>query len=46
MVEEGLFARFPMDAIYALHNWPGMPLGQVAIGSGAMMALSMRLKLP
>ncbi|HHR0956947.1 TPA: M20 aminoacylase family protein [Klebsiella oxytoca] len=38
MVEEGLFARFPMDAIYALHNWPGMPLGQVAIGSGAMMA--------
>jgi hippurate hydrolase len=26
-----------MDAIYALHNWPGMPLGQVAI-SGAMMA--------
>lgn len=38
MVEEGLFTRFPMDAIYALHNWPGMPLGQVAIGSGAMMA--------
>lgn len=38
MVEEGLFARFPMDAIYALHNWPGMPLGQVAINSGAMMA--------
>lgn len=27
MVEEGLFERFPMDAIYALHNWPGMPLG-------------------
>lgn len=38
MVEEGLFERFPMDAIYALHNWPGMPLGQVAINSGAMMA--------
>ena len=33
-----LVSRFPMDAIYALHNWPGMPLGQVAIGSGAMMA--------
>lgn len=28
MVEEGLFERFPMDAIYALHNWPGMPLGR------------------
>lgn len=38
MVEDGLFERFPMDAIYALHNWPGMPLGQVAINSGAMMA--------
>ncbi|HEY4468514.1 MAG TPA: M20 aminoacylase family protein [Klebsiella sp.] len=38
MVEEGLFERFPMDAIYALHNWPGIPLGQVAINSGAMMA--------
>jgi hippurate hydrolase len=25
MVEEGLFERFPMDAIYALHNWPGIP---------------------
>ncbi|MFH2503934.1 M20 aminoacylase family protein [Klebsiella indica] len=38
MVEEGLFERFPMDAIYALHNWPGIPLGQVVINSGAMMA--------
>ncbi|QKJ86498.1 Amidohydrolase [Paramixta manurensis] len=38
MVEQGLFTRFPMDAIYALHNWPGLPLGQVAINSGAMMA--------
>lgn len=38
MVEEGLFTLFPMDAIYALHNWPGIPLGQVAINSGAMMA--------
>jgi hippurate hydrolase len=28
MVEEGLFERFPMDAIYALHNWPGIPLAK------------------
>lgn len=38
MVEEGLFDLFPMDGIYALHNWPGIALGQVAINSGAMMA--------
>lgn len=28
MVEEGLFERFPMDAIYALHNWPGILLAK------------------
>ncbi|WEF30032.1 M20 family metallopeptidase [Klebsiella aerogenes] len=38
MVEDGLFERFPMDAIYALHNWPGLPLGHVAVNPGAMMA--------
>ncbi|WP_075181800.1 M20 aminoacylase family protein [Pantoea sp. 1.19] len=38
LVEEGLFRRFPMDAIYALHNWPGLPLGEVALNAGAMMA--------
>ena len=38
MVEEGLFDLFPMEGIYALHNWPGIALGQVAINSGAMMA--------
>lgn len=38
MVEEGLFTRFPMDAVYAMHNWPGLPLGQIAVNPGAMMA--------
>lgn len=38
MVEEGLFQRFPMDAIYAMHNWPGLPLGSLAVNPGAMMA--------
>ncbi|MEM6159904.1 M20 aminoacylase family protein [Erwinia sp. P6884] len=38
MVAEGLFRRFPMDAIYGLHNWPGLPLGHLAINSGPMMA--------
>lgn len=38
MVEEGLFERFPCEAVFGLHNWPGLPLGQFAINDGAMMA--------
>ena len=38
MVADGLFTLFPMDAIYALHNWPGLPVGTVAVNEGAMMA--------
>src|SRR5690606_35652464 len=38
MVEEGLFDRFPMEAVYGLHNWPGMPVGTVAAQAGPMMA--------
>jgi len=38
MVKEGLFTKFPMDAVYGLHNWPGMPVGTVGIRSGPMMA--------
>src|SRR3546814_18383622 len=30
MVEEGLFEQFPVDAVYGLHNMPGMPAGTVA----------------
>lgn len=38
MVEEGLFSRFPVDAVYGLHNWPGMEIGRIGIRSGPMMA--------
>ncbi|MFC0268644.1 M20 aminoacylase family protein [Kushneria aurantia] len=38
MVEEGLFERFPMDAVYGLHNWPGMPVGEAGVHDGAAMA--------
>lgn len=38
MIEDGLFDRFPMDAIYGLHNWPGVPAGHVVINPGPMMA--------
>lgn len=38
MVEQGLFRQFPMDAVYGLHNWPGIPLGEMAIVPGPVMA--------
>jgi amidohydrolase len=38
MIEHGLFDRFPMQAVYGLHNWPGLAQGMVAVNSGAMMA--------
>ncbi|TFH85110.1 amidohydrolase [Billgrantia azerbaijanica] len=45
MVEAGLFERFPMEAIYALHNWPSLPAGQVAVRPGAIMAATDRLDI-
>jgi hippurate hydrolase len=38
MVEEGLFEQFPMEAVYGLHNWPGIPVGQMAVFPGPVMA--------
>jgi amidohydrolase len=38
MVEEGLFDRFPVEAVYGMHNWPGMPAGKFAVRPGPMMA--------
>ena len=38
MVEEGLFERFPADAVYAIHNWPGLPPGQMSVRPGPVMA--------
>ena len=40
MIEEGLFERFAMQAVFALHNWPGLPLGHFGVRSGAIMASS------
>jgi hippurate hydrolase len=38
MMEDGLFDRFPVDRLFALHNWPGLPEGQFAVHSGPVMA--------
>ncbi len=38
MVEQGLFTQFPVDAVYGMHNWPGLALGRFAVRPGPMMA--------
>ena len=38
MIDDGLFDKFPMDAVYGLHNWPGLPVGEIAVNNGPMMA--------
>ncbi|MBK9705188.1 MAG: amidohydrolase [Betaproteobacteria bacterium] len=37
MVEEGLFDRFPMRAVYGMHNWPKLPAGSIATRAGPLM---------
>jgi hippurate hydrolase len=38
MIEEGVLQRYPVDSVYGMHNWPGLPAGQFAIRPGPMMA--------
>lgn len=38
MIGEGLFERFPAEAVFGLHNWPGVPAGQFGFVSGPAMA--------
>lgn len=40
MIKDGLFERFPMKAIFGIHNWPGLPAGQFAVKSGPVFASS------
>lgn len=40
MIEEGLFERCPMDAVFGMHNWPGLAAGSFAVRPGGMMASS------
>ncbi|MDE2396257.1 MAG: amidohydrolase [Burkholderiales bacterium] len=40
MMKDGLFERFPMEAIFGAHNWPGLKVGQFALASGPVFASS------
>ncbi|OWT72686.1 MULTISPECIES: M20 aminoacylase family protein [unclassified Achromobacter] len=40
MVDDGLFEKFPMEAVFGMHNWPGMKVGTFGLTSGPIMASS------
>jgi len=45
MIEQGLFERFPCDQVYALHNWPELPLGHAQTRAGPIMAAADRFDI-
>ncbi len=45
MIKEGLFEKFPMQAVFGMHNWPGMQQGQFAVSAGPVMASSNEFKI-
>jgi amidohydrolase len=45
MIKDGLFEKFPMEAIFGAHNWPGMAAGQVAVKTGPCFASSNEFKI-
>jgi hippurate hydrolase len=45
MIADGLFERFPMQAVFGMHNWPGYPAGTFAVSAGPVMASSNEFKI-
>ncbi len=45
MIKDGLFDKFPMEAIFGAHNWPGMKAGQFGVKSGPCFASSNEFKI-
>ena len=45
MIGDGLFQRYPMDAVFGMHNWPGYPVGTLAVSPGPVMASANTFKI-
>lgn len=45
MIKDGLFDKFPMDAVFGMHNWPGDQVGRFAVSAGPVMASSNEFKI-
>jgi hippurate hydrolase len=45
MIADGLFERYPMEAVFGMHNWPGYPVGTLAVSPGPVMASANTFKI-
>ena len=45
MIEDGLFERFPCDRVFALHNWPDLPVGTISTRPGPIMAAADKFEI-
>ena len=45
MIKDGLFEKFPMEAVFGMHNWPGLCAGTFALSPGPVMASSNEFKI-
>jgi hippurate hydrolase len=45
MIKDGLFEKFPMEAVFGMHNWPGSEVGKFAVSAGPVMASSNEFKI-
>ncbi|NNM65855.1 MAG: amidohydrolase [Burkholderiales bacterium] len=45
MIKDGLFDKFPVDAVFGMHNWPGLPAGHFAVRAGPVMASSNEFRI-
>ena len=45
MIREGIFEKFPMEAVFGMHNWPGLKVGQFALKSGPVMGSSNEFRI-
>jgi len=45
MIDDGLFEQFPTEAVFGMHNWPGLPAGHFGLRTGPIMAAGSRFKI-
>jgi amidohydrolase len=45
MIEDGLFERFPAQAVFGMHNWPALPAGEFGLRAGPIMAAGVRFRI-
>lgn len=45
MIDDGLFERYPTEAVFGMHNWPGLPAGHFGLRTGAIMAAGSRFRI-